>query len=136
MNTFRRSIALVVAVAFSLSAGMQAAQANLISTEEVAQAQPAFEPAEALAQRGRLLAALDRADVAQGLAERGVSAADAKARVAAMTDSEVAMVNQQLDTAPAGGDVLGVLLTVFLVLLVTDILGLTKVFPFTRSIRH
>ncbi len=36
---------------------------------------------------------------------------------------------------PAGGDVLGVLLTIFIVLLVTDILGFTKVFPFTRAIR-
>lgn len=35
----------------------------------------------------------------------------------------------------AAGDVLGVLLTVFIVLLITDILGFTKVFPFTRSIR-
>ena len=31
--------------------------------------------------------------------------------------------------------VIGVILFVFFVLLVTDILGFTKVFPFTRSIR-
>ena len=41
----------------------------------------------------------------------------------------------RIDQAPAGGDILGVLFTVFIVLLVTDILGLTKVFPFTRSVR-
>jgi hypothetical protein len=41
----------------------------------------------------------------------------------------------QIDSMPAGGDVLGVLLFVFVLLLVTDILGLTKVFPFTRSAR-
>jgi hypothetical protein len=34
---------------------------------------------------------------------------------------------------PAGGvDLLGAVLIVFLVLLLTDILGYTKVFPFTR----
>ena len=38
------------------------------------------------------------------------------------------------DKAPAGG-IIGVILFVFFVLLVTDILGFTKVFPFTRSIR-
>ena len=48
----------------------------------------------------------------------------------------MAAMSQQLDNAPAGGDILGVVLTVFFVLLITDILGLTKVFPFTRSIRH
>jgi len=36
---------------------------------------------------------------------------------------------------PAGGEILGILLTVFIVLLITDILGFTKVFPFTRSIQ-
>ena len=41
----------------------------------------------------------------------------------------------RMDQAPAGGEFLGLLFTVFIVLLVTDILGLTKVFPFTRSVR-
>ena len=40
----------------------------------------------------------------------------------------------QIDSAPAGG-IIGAILLVFFVLLVTDILGLTKVFPFTRSVR-
>jgi hypothetical protein len=40
-----------------------------------------------------------------------------------------------MDALPAGGDVLGVVLAVFLILLVTDILGFTKVYPFTRPIR-
>ncbi|MBC7727858.1 MAG: PA2779 family protein, partial [Microbacteriaceae bacterium] len=42
-----------------------------------------------------------------------------------------------LDTAPAGADggVIGVIVFIFVLLLVTDILGLTKVFPFTRSAR-
>jgi hypothetical protein len=37
---------------------------------------------------------------------------------------------------PAGGSsVIGVLFAVFIILLITDILGLTKVFPFTRPVR-
>jgi len=36
---------------------------------------------------------------------------------------------------PAGGDIIGVLFTVFVILLVTDILGFTNVFSFTRSAR-
>jgi hypothetical protein len=56
-------------------------------------------------------------------------------RVAALTDEEVHKVAGKLDQIPAGGDILGVLLTVFIILLITDILGLTKVFPFTHPIR-
>ena len=41
----------------------------------------------------------------------------------------------QIDSAPAGAGIVGTLFTVFVILLVTDILGLTKVFPFTRPIR-
>lgn len=39
---------------------------------------------------------------------------------------------EQLEQLPAGASVVGALLVVFIVLLVTDILGLTNVFPFTR----
>lgn len=64
----------------------------------------------------------------------GVNPADVKARVAALTDAEAADLARNIDTAPAGG-ILGLILLVFLVLLITDILGLTKIFPFTRSVR-
>ncbi len=50
-----------------------------------------------------------------------------------MSDAEAAALADQIDTLPAGGaDVLGVLLTVFIILLITDILGFTKIFPFTK----
>ena len=57
-------------------------------------------------------------------------------RVAAMSDDEITQLSGKIDKLPAAGsDVLGAVLFVFIVLLVTDILGLTKVFPFTRSVR-
>lgn len=89
----------------------------------------------ASAERGRIVTFLDREDVRQQLQSRGVSPSDVKARVAALTDDEAAQVAANIDSLPAGGDVLGVLLIVFLVLLLTDIMGFTKVFPFTRSMR-
>jgi hypothetical protein len=56
--------------------------------------------------------------------------------VAALTDEEAAQLAGKLDRLPAGGDgIVGVLLIVFLVLLITDILGLTKIFPFTKPVR-
>jgi hypothetical protein len=66
---------------------------------------------------------------------QGLSIEAASQRVAAMSDAEVAQLAGRVEQAPAGGEVLGILFTVFIVLLFTDILGLTKVFPFTRSIR-
>ena len=70
------------------------------------------------------------------LSERGVDPAQVRARVAALTDAEAAQLLQQIDAAPAGAsDVLGVIVFIFVLLLVTDVLGFTKVFPFTRSIR-
>ena len=90
----------------------------------------------ATAQRDYVNTTLARVDVAAGLQERGVSVDQARARVDALTDDEVAQVAQTLDSAPAGAtDVLGVIVTIFVVLLITDILGFTKVYPFTRTIR-
>ena len=85
--------------------------------------------------RTQVLSVLDRQEVRAQLEAHGVNPAEVKARVAAMTDAEVAQLAGQIESLPAGGDVLGVLLTVFVILLITDILGFTKIFPFTRSIR-
>jgi len=79
---------------------------------------------------------LDREDVLVQLKAHGVSPADVKARVAAMTDDEVAQLAGQLDSLPAGSsDVLGFILVVFIILLITDILGFTHIFPFTKSVK-
>lgn len=132
-NPTRRILATLVAMSLSFAGLVQAAPI------EPAQPAPALIGTEqaAAAQAGRALLAqtLSRADVVAALQARGVSVEAARERVAALTDSEAAQVAAQIDQAPAGGDVLGAVVFVFLVLLVTDILGLTKVFPFTRSIR-
>ena len=83
--------------------------------------------------RERIAQILDRTDVQAQLQAFGVSAAEVTARVVALTDEEAAELAARIGELPAGGaDVLGVVLIVFLVLLLTDILGYTKVFPFTR----
>jgi hypothetical protein len=83
--------------------------------------------------RERIAQILDRSDVQVQLQVFGVSAAEVKARVAALTDEEAAGLAARIGELPAGGvDILGAVLIVFLVLLLTDILGYTKVFPFTR----
>ncbi|MDH4172371.1 MAG: PA2779 family protein [Betaproteobacteria bacterium] len=86
-------------------------------------------------QQERLAGLLERSDVRARLQAYGVDPAQAQARVAALSDEEAARLAAQIDELPAGGDVLGVALIVFLVLLFTDIMGYTKIFPFTRSTR-
>ena len=91
----------------------------------------------ALAEQGRarILALVDRDDVRAQMVARGVTAEQAKARVNALTDDEVLQVSEKMDQLPAGAGVIGILFAVFIVLLVTDILGFTKIFPFTRPVQ-
>lgn len=85
----------------------------------------------------RVAAALEREEVRAQLAAHGISQAQAQARVAALTDAEAAQLAGAVNALPAGGvDILGVALVVFLVLLLTDILGYTKIFPFTKPARN
>ena len=115
---FRRCIAtlLILALVLPAHAGMLTTESAL-RQEEIAQA-------------------LERADVQAQLQAYGVSIDEVKARVAAMTDAEAAQLAARIDELPAGGiGILGAVLVVFLVLLLTDILGYTKVFPFTRSMK-
>jgi uncharacterized protein DUF6627 len=86
-------------------------------------------------ERERLAGLLERGEVQARLQSLGVDPASARARVAALSDEEAARLAAQLDELPAGGDVLWAAVLVFLVLLFTDIMGYTKIFPFTRSAR-
>jgi hypothetical protein len=87
-------------------------------------------------ERERIATLLERADVQAQLEAYGVNPGEAKLRVAALSDAEAAELAARIDALPAGGvSILGAILIVFLVLLLTDILGYTKVFPFTRPVK-
>lgn len=126
MNTLNRCIASVLIVCtMGLGIPMPAA-AGIVTTDQV----------YAGAERDQVSSFLNRADVRARMQALGVDPNAARARIDALSDEEVATLADRIERLPAGGsDVLGVLLLVFLILLVTDILGLTKVFPFTRSVR-
>jgi hypothetical protein len=122
---FRRIVAGWLIVCMGGLAAPLPVFAGIVSTETVV----------AGAERERLAELIDRSDVRERLQALGVDPASAKARVAALSDDEAAQLAAQMDTMPAGGDVLVVALIVFLVLLFTDVMGYTKIFPFTRSAR-
>lgn len=125
----RMTSRLLIASVLSLGLPFQSAQAGMVGTDKVVSS------AHSQSERERIRTFLDRADVRNQLQAQGIAADTAKARVDALTDDEVLKIAGKLDQMPAGGDILGLLFTVFVILLVTDILGLTKVFSFTRTAR-
>jgi len=128
-KTVQRLIATALMPCMLLAGVPVGAQAGIVTSEE------ALVTSAGSAHRDRVTAFLARDDVRQQLQAQGLSAEAALARVQVMSDAEVAQLADRVDQAPAGAGVVGTLFTVFLILLVTDILGFTKVFPFTRAIR-
>ena len=120
--TLRRLIASLLVICIAMPLPTQAA---MVATDK----------ALGTAEREHVNQLLARADVQARFSQYGVSAGDVQARIAAMSDDEVAQLAGKIDALPAGGDILGVIVLVFLVLLLTDILGFTKVFPFTKPIK-
>ncbi len=79
-----------------------------------------------------------RDDVADAFEKLGVDPKMIELKVASLSDEEASTIASKIDTLPAGGDggsIIGAIVFIFVVLLITDILGLTKVFNFTRSVR-
>lgn len=124
----RTLIALIALALLAVSVTAPAARAGMITTRTLA-AEQAGEAA-----RERLQTMIEREDVQERLVALGVDPVAAEARVAALTDAEAEQLAARMDELPAGGaDIVGAAVFIFVVLLVTDILGFTDVFPFVTS---
>lgn len=78
---------------------------------------------------------LDREDAQRQLLALGVSPDQVRERVASLSDSELARINQGINTLNAGGEsVLGILLVIFIVFVITDVIGATNIFPFIHPV--
>lgn len=118
---------LVVLGLLALSLHLPAVHAGMIGTEAVVNA------AQVQQDRERLRDVFNRDDVKAQLIARGVDAAQVQARIDSLTDEEVQSLSGKINQLPAGGDsFLGALVFVFIVLLITDILGFTNIFPFVK----
>ncbi len=129
-STFLRALSpFLICSLLMIPHGVQA-NASMLSTETFLNENATSNPRE------RILLLIQKEEVQKKLQEYGVTPAEAKARIASLSDREIAGLNQKIDQLPAGADaagaIIGTALVVFLVLLVTDILCLTKVFSFTR----
>ncbi len=88
--------------------------------------------------RERVLAFVRREDVRKEIQALGVDPEEAYRRTAAISDAEIAGIAGRIDTMPAGegviGPLIGAAVLVFVILLATDLLCWTKVFPFTKCV--
>lgn len=137
MNFFRRFTKLVpiLSILALFSMNITPLQAAMVDNDQlISQSQMQMSKQEILTQ-------LDRQHVQDKLLAMGVNIDDAKQRIDQMTQQELAQVAQDIENMPAGsggvvGPIVGALLVVFIVLVVTDMLGATDVFGFVNDINH
>jgi Family of unknown function (DUF6627) len=121
---------LMTLLLFMLTVPYQAVFAEMIGTERV------ISQVQGQKARDYLNQILVRKDVQSKLISYGIDPMEAKARIASLSDAEVRKLYRHFKSLPAGGSdfgiIIGALLVVFVVLLVTDILGYTNVFTFVK----
>lgn len=123
----RKTIAMSVLLSL-LSVITLPVQAAMLNTQQLVQ------ESSIISERAKLNAMMQREDIQSQFLEMGVSPEEVQQRVAALTDAEVAQLNHQMEQVPAGGDILGVVVLIFLVFIITDVIGATDVFPFVHSV--
>jgi hypothetical protein len=131
LQSMKKPIAGLVIVALCVfSISWAPAQAAMVSTDEILkQNKQNFD-------RERLTILLDRSEVQKQLRAWGVKSEEAKKWIDSLTDREIAEIVNRIDQMPAGGGfgiLVGAAVIVFLVLLITDILGYTDIFPFVKG---
>ena len=123
MMKLRAMIATTFFTLFLSVASLPVAQAGMVGTQQLMQ--------DNLQQD--LLAA--RRSISQQLIELGVAQEQAMDRVAQLSDQQVSEITQKLAELPAGADAGGILLTLFIVFVITDVIGATDIFPFIKPVQ-
>jgi len=122
MSLLKQTSLVVMIAALSTFVSIPA-QAGMVGTVELAGNVQILNASELKAQRDWIQRQLEA---------NGVSANDAALRVSSLSDQQVQQVQQRLEEMPAGAGVGTVLVIGFVVLVITDLVGLTDVFPFIR----
>lgn len=132
MRIFKKLVATAMAVLMVMNvAPIGLAQAKMVTTDQV------LEHADPGSDRERVESFILREDVQRQLVLLGINPEEAASRVASLSNGEIQQIAGRLDELPAGeggvGAVVGAILIIFLVLLITDLMGLTDVFPFVKK---
>ena len=126
-SSYKKSLSLASLLVF-FAMQMMPLQAAMLSTTDISLTLDGQVSVE------RLLGELERPQLQMKLVAMGVDPAQAEDRLRRMTDSELQALAANFDGAPAGGSAGGILLTLFIVFVVTDMLGATDIFPFVKKI--
>ncbi len=129
--SYRKPIAAVLVAAMTaVSVPVVPVHAAIVGTDQV------IEQTQGTA-RDRVASFMKRDDVRQQLRLLGIAPGEAEARVAALSDEEIDKIAGRIDELPSGqgavGAIIGAAVLIFIVLLITDLIGLTSVFGFTKK---
>lgn len=118
---YRKTIAVVLSAALMWAGFATTASAAVIGTRDALSMQT---------HQMRLTevhAVMARADVQRAMIELGVDPVQAQLRVASLSTQELAQLQGQLDSLPAGG-ILGLIGAVFVILLILELTGVIDIF--------
>jgi hypothetical protein len=122
-QTFTRSTCFLLVICLTLTGFTAQVSATVVGTQEAI----SFE--NRAAQIADAEDKLAREDVQQAMIALGVDPAQARTRVSSLSDEELSRLNGQLDSLPAGGnEVLVIIGIVFLVLLILEVTGIVDIF--------
>jgi len=128
-----RPLSIALAAWVFLISGPFQAGAALVGTESV------MDTAGVQSAREAVRNLMAREDIHAALVRQGIDPAEAQARAEGLSDAEAVRLANVMDRLPAGGSAVGIIvgsiLLVFIILLITDILGYTDIFPFTKKHR-
>ncbi|WP_371368621.1 PA2779 family protein [Pseudomonas sp. QL9] len=124
----KRLAAVLIAAQLAVVAEVPLAQAAMVGTGEVLEAQ------QQRVDREQLLHMLDDQGVQKKLQSMGVERSKVEQRIKSLSNEELAQFNQQLDQAPAGG-IIGIIILFLLIFVITDMLCITHIFTFVRCQR-
>ncbi|WAE50681.1 PA2779 family protein [Stutzerimonas frequens] len=126
----KRIAAMLAALHLLLVTQIPLAQAAMIGTPEVVTEQ------QQQVDRQQLLTMLDDQEVQKKLESMGVERDQVEKRINSLTAAELAQFNQQLDQAPAGAGVVGVIVLFLVIFIITDMLCATNIFNFVNCINR
>ena len=127
MTIHKRTLSLILSIAL-ISFSIGNVQAAIVSNNQL------IHKINQANDKAALLQTINRADVQAQLISMGVSSADLETRVNQMTQQEIAQLNQNMAELHAGSGVLGVVVLIFIVFVVTDVIGATDIFPFIHPV--
>ena len=123
LKTKMSFVSTLLVMVFGLASFQAPVQAAMMTSQDIVQQN------QLQSERTRLQERLLREDVKSELLALGVSPAEVEQRIGSLTMSEISAINGQLDSLPAGGDALGTVLAVILILILLEAVGAIDIFP-------